>query len=75
VVALGAGLLGSAGGIALLQATAPIFERAGIAVSARPDPFTTAVVSLALVAVAVVAGALPAARAARVPPAEALRSY
>ena len=50
-------------------------ESAGIAVSARPDPFTTAVVSGALVVVAIVAGALPAARAARVPPAEALRSY
>jgi len=75
VVALGAGVLGTAGGLALLRATAPVFERAGIAVSTRPDPFTTAVVSGALVAVAILAGALPAARAARVPPAEALRSY
>jgi len=74
VVALGAGLLGTAGGIGLLRATAPVFERVGIAVSGRPDPFTTAVVGLALVAVAVVAGVLPAVRAARVPPAEALRS-
>ena len=45
---------------ALLQATAPVFERAGIAVGARPDPFTTALVSVALVAVAIVAGVLPA---------------
>jgi putative ABC transport system permease protein len=75
VVALGAGVLGTLGGLALLQATAGAFERAGIAVSARPDPFTTTVVSGALVVVAIVAGALPAARAARVPPAEALRSY
>jgi putative ABC transport system permease protein len=75
VVALGAGVLGTAGGLVLLQATAGAFERAGIAVAARPDPFTTAVVSFALVAVAIVAGVLPAARAARVPPAEALRSY
>jgi len=75
VVALGAGVLGTLGGLALLQATAGAFERAGIAVAARPDPFTTAVVSGALVVVAIVAGALPAARAARVPPAEALRSY
>ena len=75
VVALGAGVLGTAGGIALLRATASAFERAGIAVSTRPDPFTTLVVSGALVVVAIVAGALPAARAARVPPAEALRSY
>jgi putative ABC transport system permease protein len=75
VVAFGAGVLGTAGGIALLQATAPVFERVGIAVGARPDPFTTFVVSFALVAVAVLAGVLPALRAARVPPAEALRSY
>jgi putative ABC transport system permease protein len=75
VVALAAGLLGTAAGIGLLRATAGGFEQAGIAVSARPDPFTTAVLSGALVLVAIVAGALPAARAARVPPAEALRSY
>jgi putative ABC transport system permease protein len=75
VVALGAGVLGTLGGLALLQATAGAFERAGIAVAARPDPLTTLVVSGALVVVAIVAGALPATRAARVPPAEALRSY
>jgi putative ABC transport system permease protein len=75
VVALGAGVLGALAGLLLLQATAGAFERAGITVAARPDPFTTLVVSGALVAVAIVAGSLPAARAARVPPAEALRSY
>lgn len=75
VVALGAAALGTACGIALLRATAGAFEAAGIAVSARPDPFTTLVLSGALAAVAVVAGVLPAARAARVPPAEALRSH
>jgi putative ABC transport system permease protein len=74
-VALSAGLLGTGAGIALLRASAGAFERAGITVGARPDPFTTAVVGGALVAVAILAGALPAARAARVPPAEALRSY
>jgi putative ABC transport system permease protein len=74
VVALGAGLFGTGLGIVLLRATAGVFERAGIAVSARPDPFTTGVVGGALVAVAIVAGALPAYRAARVPPAEALRA-
>jgi putative ABC transport system permease protein len=74
-VALASGVLGTAAGLALLRATAGAFESAGIAVSARPDPFTTFVVSGALVAVAIVAGVLPAARAARVPPAEALRSY
>jgi putative ABC transport system permease protein len=38
------------------------------------DPFTLAVVVGALVAVGVVAGVVPAARAARIPPAEALRA-
>jgi putative ABC transport system permease protein len=75
VVSVSAGVLGTAGGIALLRASAGVFEAAGIAVPARPDPFTTAVVAGALVAVAIVAGLLPALRAARVPPAEALRSY
>ena len=75
VVALTAGIFGTAGGLALLRASAGAFESAGIAVGVRPDPFTTFVVSGALVAVAIVAGVLPAARAARVPPAEALRSY
>jgi putative ABC transport system permease protein len=74
VVALAAGIAGAAAGIALLQATSGAFEQAGIAVSARPDAFTTTVLSGALALVAIVAGALPAARAARVPPAEALRS-
>jgi len=75
VVALTAGIAGTAGGLVLLRASAGAFESAGIAVSARPDPFTTALVSGALVVVSIVSGALPAARAARVPPAEALRSY
>jgi putative ABC transport system permease protein len=75
VVALGAGLLGTLAGLGLLRASAGVFERAGIVVGVWPDPFTQAVVTSALVGVAVVAGALPAVRAARVPPAEALRSY
>jgi putative ABC transport system permease protein len=75
VVALGAGVLGTAAGLVLLRASAGVFERAGIVVGARPDPLTTAVVAGALVAVAVIAGVLPALRASRVPPAEALRSY
>jgi putative ABC transport system permease protein len=75
LVALGAGLLGTLAGLALLRATAQVFERAGIAVGVWPDPFTVAVVTSALVGVAVLAGALPALRASRVPPAEALRSY
>jgi len=75
VVALGAGVLGTGAGLALLRVTAPVFERAGIAVGTWPDPFTTLVVASALVGVAVLSGTLPAVRAARVPPAEALRSY
>jgi putative ABC transport system permease protein len=75
VVAVGAGLLGTAAGLALLRITAPAFERVGIVVGFWPDAFTQAVVLGALVGVAIVAGALPAVRAARVPPAEALRSY
>jgi putative ABC transport system permease protein len=75
LVAVCAGVLGALGGIALLRATAPMFERAGIAVGVWPDSFTASVVLSALVAAAVLAGALPALRASRVPPAEALRSY
>jgi putative ABC transport system permease protein len=75
VVALGAGVLGTLAGLGLLRASAAVFERAGIAVGVWPDPFTTGVVSGALIGVAVLAGVLPAVRASRVPPAEALRSY
>ena len=75
VVAVGAGVLGTLAGLALLRASAQVFERAGIAVGVWPDPFTSAVVSFALIGVAVLAGVLPAVRASRVPPAEALRSY
>jgi putative ABC transport system permease protein len=75
LVALGAGVLGTLAGLALLRAAAPAFERAGIAVGVWPDPFTVGVVTGALVGVAVLAGVLPAVRASRVPPAEALRSY
>jgi putative ABC transport system permease protein len=75
VVALGAGVLGTLAGLALLRMTAAVFERAGIAVGVWPDPFTATVVGVALGGVAVLSGTLPAVRAARVPPAEALRSY
>jgi putative ABC transport system permease protein len=70
-----AGGVGVAGGIALVRLSAPLFEAAGIYIPAAPDPLTIATVSGALVLVAVVAGVAPALRAARIPPAEALRAY
>ncbi|HVH04724.1 MAG TPA: hypothetical protein VNE71_01855 [Myxococcota bacterium] len=54
---------------------APAFERGGIHIPASPDPLTLAAIASALIAVALVAGVAPAVRAARIPPAEALRSY
>jgi putative ABC transport system permease protein len=67
--------LGVAGGMALLWATSPAFAAAGIHIPLAPDLLTTAAVGGALALVAVVAGVFPALRAARVPPAEALRAY
>jgi putative ABC transport system permease protein len=73
-VAGASGLIGTAAGVVLLKATRPAFERAGIQMPDGLDPFTTAVITGSLVVVAIVAGVLPAMRAARVPPAEALRA-
>ncbi len=70
-----AGGVGVAGGLLLLRATAPTFAAAGIHIPTTPDLLTTAAVATALVLVAVVAGVVPAVRAARIPPAEALRAY
>jgi putative ABC transport system permease protein len=70
-----AGGLGVAGGLLALRATAPAFAAAGIVIPTTPDPLTTLAVTAALVLVAVVAGVAPALRAARTPPAEALRAY
>lgn len=75
LVAGGAGALGTAGGVALLQLTKGVFTQGGISVSGWPDPLTTAAITLSLVGVAVVAGVMPALRAARISPAEALRAY
>lgn len=72
-IATSAAVLGVGGGLLLLRATAPAFERSGIHLPATPDAFTIASVTSALVLVAVVAGVLPAVRASRIPPAEALR--
>jgi putative ABC transport system permease protein len=75
IVAGAAGIAGTAGGIALLQLTRGAFERGDIHLTGWPDPLTTAVISGSLVLVAVVAGVMPALRAARISPAEALRAY
>jgi putative ABC transport system permease protein len=75
LVAGGAGVLGTAGGVGLLQLTKGIFQRGGIQVAGWPDPLTTSAITLSLLGVAIVAGVMPALRAARVSPAEALRAY
>ena len=74
-VAGAAGGLGVAGGLLLLRATAPAFAAAGIQIPSTPDLLTTGAVTMALVLVAIVAGVVPAVRASRIPPAEALRAY
>jgi len=68
-------VLGAAGGVALLQLTKGVFQQGGIRVTGWPDPLTTVAITLSLVAVAIVAGVMPALRAARISPAEALRAY
>jgi ABC-type lipoprotein release transport system permease subunit len=75
LVALTAGLLATLGGSLLLELLRPGFEAAGIAIAEGLDPVTTAVVTGSLVLVAIVAAVVPAVRAARVPPAEALRAF
>jgi putative ABC transport system permease protein len=75
IVAGSAGVLGAAGGVGMLQLTKSVFSQGGIRVTGWPDPLTTLAITLALVAVAVIAGVMPALRAARVSPAEALRAY
>jgi putative ABC transport system permease protein len=75
IVAGAAGAAWTAGGIALLQLTKGAFERGGIQLTGWPDPTTTVVITGSLVLVAVVAGVMPALRAARISPAEALRAY
>ncbi len=75
VVAGSAGVAGTAGGIALLQLTKGAFARGGMQLTGWPDPMTTTVITGSLVLVAIVAGVMPALRAARISPAEALRAY
>jgi putative ABC transport system permease protein len=75
IVAGSAGVIGAAGGVGLLQLTKSLFSQGGIPVSGWPDPLTTVAITLSLVGVAIVAGVMPALRAARISPAEALRAY
>ena len=75
IVSGAAGLLGTAGGIAALQLTKGAFARGGISLTGWPDPLTTVAITGSLVLVAIVAGVMPALRAARISPAEALRAY
>jgi len=75
LVAGSAGVLGAAGGVALLQLTKGALRAGGIPVTGWPDPLTTVAITASLVGVAVVAGVMPALRAARISPAEALRAY
>lgn len=70
-----ASALGIAGGLLALRAVAPVFAKGGITLPAAPDALTIGAIAGALVLVALVAGVAPAVRAARIPPAEALRSY
>jgi putative ABC transport system permease protein len=69
------GGLGVAGGLLLLRAVAPAFARAGIQIPGSPDVLTVVSVVVGLGLVAVVAGVVPALRASRIPPSEALRAW
>ena len=69
------GVVGALLGIGLTRLIAAISPPGGpLASPPLLDPFAVAVVVGSLVAVGVVAGVLPALRAARIPPAEALRA-
>lgn len=67
--------LGVAGGVGLVQLLKVVFERMGMALSGQIplDGFTVAVSVLVGTVVSVLAAALPARRAALVPPVEAMR--
>jgi putative ABC transport system permease protein len=70
----GSGLLGAALGVAATQGVGAI-SPPGSASASPPllDPITIGAVAASLIAVGLIAGVAPALRAARVPPAEALR--
>jgi ABC-type antimicrobial peptide transport system permease subunit len=75
VVATASGLLGAGLGIGMVQIIAAVIPE-GTAYQSPPifDPLIVGVLTLSLVGVGIVSGAIPALRAARIPPAEALRA-
>jgi len=74
LVALAASALGAALGWVAVRALRAPLAADGIVMPRDPDPATTVAVMVAMAFVAVVAGILPALRAARVTPSEALRA-
>ncbi len=75
VVSLAAGVAGTGAGWLLVRLAAAPMAEGGIVMPATPDAMTSIAVTGALAGVAVVSGLLPAIRAARVPPSEALRAF
>ena len=75
VVATASGVTGAGLGIFLVRVLGWVMPE-GTAYASPPvlDPLTVGVVTFALVLVGVIAGLIPAVRAARIPPAEALRA-
>jgi putative ABC transport system permease protein len=75
VVGVASGLLGTGAGLLLTALAAGPLRASGMNVTGSPDPLTVGAIAFSLALVAIVAGVLPAVRAARIPPSEALRSY
>ncbi len=75
VVGVASGLVGTGAGLLFVRLSAGPMRAAGMNVTGSPDALTTSAIALSLALVAVVAGVLPALRAARIPPSEALRAY
>jgi putative ABC transport system permease protein len=75
-VATASGLLGASLGVALVQGMAALIPD-GSSFQSPPllDPATAIVLTLALVAVGIISGLIPAIRASQVPPVEALRAF
>lgn len=75
-VATASGLLGASLGIGFVQGMAAVIPE-GSSFQSPPvlDPATAIVLTLALVAVGIISGLIPAIRASQVPPVEALRAF